>query len=88
MPTRISPTTRDVGHSYSMLARLKPGVTLDQARAEMQSLFIQFKTTHGDLVDQSETGINAAVAGHFLTSGCPMNRALSPSFFGKLAQLR
>jgi putative ABC transport system permease protein len=58
MPTRIPPTTRDVGHSYSMLARLKPGATLDQARAEMQSLFTQFKTSHGDLVDQAETGIS------------------------------
>jgi putative ABC transport system permease protein len=58
MSTRIPPTTRDVGHSYSMLARLKPGTTLNQTRSEMRALFTQFKAAHGDLVDQDETGIS------------------------------
>jgi macrolide transport system ATP-binding/permease protein len=57
MPARIPLVTRDLGHSYFMLARLKPDVTLDQARAEMQTLFARFKTAHGDLVDKQETGI-------------------------------
>jgi putative ABC transport system permease protein len=56
MPTRIPAVTRDLGHSYFMLARLRPGVTLDQARSEMQTLFTRFKADHGDLVDKGETG--------------------------------
>ena len=57
MPTRIPAATRDLGHSYFMLARLKPGVTLAQAQAELQTLLARFKTSHGDLVSQDETGI-------------------------------
>jgi len=57
MPVRIPPVTRDPGHSYFMLARLRPGVTIDQARAEMPAIFARFKAAHGDLVARNETGI-------------------------------
>ena len=59
MPVRIPAATRDLGHFYFMLARLKPGVTLAQAQSELQTLFARFKTAHGDLVSQGETGIVA-----------------------------
>ena len=57
MPVRIPAATRDLGHSYFMLARLKPGVTLPEAQAELQTLFARFKAVHGDLVSQDEIGI-------------------------------
>jgi predicted permease len=56
IPIRV-PAVPERGHYYYMLARLKPGVTLDQARAEMPTLFSRFKAAHGDLVDDGETGI-------------------------------
>jgi len=57
MSARIPPVTWDLGHSYFMLARLKPDVTINQARSEMETLFARFKNAHGDLVDNQETGI-------------------------------
>jgi putative ABC transport system permease protein len=59
MPVRIAEAPRDQGHYYNVLARLKPNVTLDQARAELATLFSQFKATHGDLLDDGEIGIQA-----------------------------
>ncbi len=56
MPIRIASAPRDLGHYYSLLARLKPGVTLEKARAELQTLFSRFRAAHGDLVDQDEVG--------------------------------
>jgi putative ABC transport system permease protein len=60
MPIRIAAAPRDLGHYYSLLGRLKPGVTLEQARTELQALFSGFKATHGDLVDEGETGFQVA----------------------------
>jgi putative ABC transport system permease protein len=57
MPIHISAAPRDLGHYYFMLARLKPGVTPDQARTEMPAIFASFKATYADLVDSDETGI-------------------------------
>ena len=56
MSARIPSVTRDLGHYYFMLARLKPDVTIDQARTEMATLFARFKNAYGDLVDSQETG--------------------------------
>src|SRR5580704_29518 len=50
MPARIAQVPNDLGHYYMLLARLKPGVTLDQARSELGTLFSRFKVTHGNLV--------------------------------------
>ncbi len=57
MPARVAP--RDLGHYYNLLARLRPGVTLPQARQELATLFAQFKVAHGDLVDEGEVGFAA-----------------------------
>ena len=56
MPIRLVAAPRDLGHYYNLLARLKPGVTTTQATNELESLFPQFKLTHGDLVDDGEVG--------------------------------
>ena len=59
MPLRVPAVPRDLGHYYGLLARLKPGVTLVQARAELTTLFSQFKSTHLDLIDDGEIGFEA-----------------------------
>jgi putative ABC transport system permease protein len=59
MPARIAQVPNDLGHYYMLLARLKPGVTLDQARSELGTLFSRFKVTHGNLVDDGEVGFQA-----------------------------
>lgn len=58
-PIRIAHVPRDQGHYYGVLARLKPKVTLDQARSELQTLFPRFKAAHIDLVDEGEVGFQA-----------------------------
>ena len=59
MPIRIAAAPRDLGHYYGLLARLKPGVTVEQARSEVQTLFSRFKAAHGDLIDEGEIGLHA-----------------------------
>jgi putative ABC transport system permease protein len=59
MPLRVPAVPRDLGHYYGLLARLKPGVTLEQARAELTTLFSQFKLVHADLIDDGEVGFEA-----------------------------
>jgi predicted permease len=56
MPVRISSAPTDLGHYYQLVARLKPGVTVAQEQAELQTLFSQFKAVHGDLLDDGEIG--------------------------------
>jgi putative ABC transport system permease protein len=59
MPIRIAAVPRDLGHYYNLMARLKPGVTIDQARAELKTLFTRFRAAHGDLIDDGEIGLQA-----------------------------
>lgn len=56
MPLKIAAAPRDLGHYYNLLARMKAGVTETQARDESAALFPQFKSAHGDLVDDGEAG--------------------------------
>jgi len=56
LPLQIAPAPRDLGHYYNLMTRLNPGVTPQQASAELAGLFSQFKATHGDLVDDGEVG--------------------------------
>jgi predicted permease len=56
LPLRIDPAPRDLGHYYNLLARLRTGETLQQARQELTPLFAQFKADYGDLVDDGEVG--------------------------------
>jgi len=56
MPLQIAAAPRDLGHYYSLLGRLRPEITQQQAREELAALFSQFKASHGDLVDAGEIG--------------------------------
>lgn len=57
-PMRIAGMPRNRDNPYNMLARLKPGVTLDAARAELQTVFARFAAANGDLVERGEVGIH------------------------------
>src|SRR5262245_22767977 len=42
-PMRVNPASTNEGHNYTVLARLKTGVSREQAQAELKSVFEQFK---------------------------------------------
>ena len=57
VPMRTNPASRDQGHNYRVLARLKPGVTPSQAAADMRRVFEQFKDTYPNMLWRDERGI-------------------------------
>jgi putative ABC transport system permease protein len=57
IPLRTNPATRDEGHNYTVLGRLKPGVTLAQAHTDLQLVFARFKDAYPNMVWRGETGI-------------------------------
>jgi putative ABC transport system permease protein len=59
MPIRVPAVPRDLAHYYGLLVRLKPGVTMIRTRAELTTLFSQFKLAHSDLIDDGEIGFEA-----------------------------
>ena len=44
VPFQIDPNTKDQGHYFRALGRLKPGVPLDQAKARLQASAAEFRT--------------------------------------------
>jgi putative ABC transport system permease protein len=57
VPMRVNPAGADQGHNYTVLARLKAGVTREQAQAEMKSIFERFKAAFPNQVWRNEVGI-------------------------------
>ena len=57
VPTRVNPASVDEGHNYDVLARLRPGVSMEQAQAEMKSVFGRFKAAYPKQVWSNEVGI-------------------------------
>jgi len=57
LPLRLQVNPRDQGHNTSMIARLKPGVTLKQAQTEMDGLLPQFRNAYPRHISDSEKGI-------------------------------
>src|SRR5437868_3868336 len=57
-PMRIDAQPRNRENPFNMVARLKPGITLDQARAELATVFASFKEANPDLIDENEIGIH------------------------------
>src|SRR5262249_45018092 len=43
VPFQIDPNTRDVGHYFSVVARLKPGITLEQAKERLNASAAEFR---------------------------------------------
>jgi predicted permease len=57
VPLRTNPASRDEGHNYTILGRLKPGATQAQAHADMQLVFARFKAEYPNMLWRNETGI-------------------------------
>ncbi|HZS05588.1 MAG TPA: ABC transporter permease [Blastocatellia bacterium] len=58
VPLRTNPASRDEGHNYTVLGRLRPGVTLAQANSDMQLVFAGFKAAYPQMLWKRETGIS------------------------------
>ncbi len=59
VPFQLDPDPRDGGMNYFIRARIRPGITLDQVRADLLAVSRQFKADHPELVWDNETGIGA-----------------------------
>ncbi|HZN10703.1 MAG TPA: ABC transporter permease [Blastocatellia bacterium] len=57
VPMRVNPASRQEGHNYRVLGRLKSGVTREQAAAEMRLVFEKFRAAHPQMVWRREEGI-------------------------------
>ncbi|MGH9766850.1 MAG: ABC transporter permease [Blastocatellia bacterium] len=57
VPMRVNPASAGQGHNYTVLARLKPGVSRAQAQAEMKSVFERFKAAYPKHLWPNEAGI-------------------------------
>jgi putative ABC transport system permease protein len=57
VPMRVNSASANEGHNYTVLARLKAGMTREQAQAEMKSIFEQFKATYPRQLWSNEVGI-------------------------------
>src|SRR5215471_9361440 len=55
VPVRVNPASKNEGHNYTVLGRLKGGVTLEQARSELSMLFREFQVAHPQSVRENET---------------------------------
>ena len=59
LPMRTNPASREQGHNYTVLARLKPGVTQAQATADLQLVFDRFKEAFPKMLWRQEEGIRS-----------------------------
>ncbi len=57
VPLQVQADVKDQGHNTNLLARLKPGITIEQAQAEMDQLLPAFRQTYPDHIGPREEGI-------------------------------
>jgi putative ABC transport system permease protein len=57
VPIRTNPASREEGHNYTVLARIKPGLSLHQAAADMSVVFNRFKEAFPKMLWRQEEGI-------------------------------
>ena len=57
IPQRLRVNPQDTGHNTAMVARLKQGITLQQAQAEMDSLLPQFRAQYPNQAGPTDKGI-------------------------------
>jgi putative ABC transport system permease protein len=60
VPIQIRPDPRDDGNNTSMLARLKPGISIEQAQSEMDLLLPEFRNAFPNQVRPGSRGIRLA----------------------------
>ncbi len=58
-PFQLAPTTKDQGHYFAVAARLKPGVTLGQAQAELEASAAAYRERFPDAM---QNGVGFTVA--------------------------
>ena len=68
VPMKTNPASREEGHNYTVLARLKPGVSQQQATADMSVVFDRFKDAFPKMVWRQEQGIRVEPYLQSLTS--------------------
>src|SRR5262249_1740953 len=54
LPMRVNPASQNEGHNWSVIGRLKQGVTQDQARSELKALFNRFRDAYPRQVNRTE----------------------------------
>lgn len=57
VPFQLDPDPRDMRMNYLVRARLRPGVTAEQAMAELRAISSQFRQEHPELMDENEVGV-------------------------------
>ena len=55
VPIRVNPASQNEGHNWTVIGRLKPGITGEQASSELSLLSARFQSEHGRLVADNET---------------------------------
>ena len=56
VPFVFEPDPRDKGQNYIVRARLRPGISLEQAEADLRAVSVQFREAHPDLMEEGEIG--------------------------------
>ena len=54
LPLRVDPASTNEGHNYSVIGRVKDGVTMEQGRSELKVLMDTFRTAHPAWVKENE----------------------------------
>src|SRR5215471_726562 len=68
VPMRTNPASRQEGHNYTVLGRIKPGVSREEASADMSIVFDKFKEAFPQMLWQQEQGIRVEPYLESLTS--------------------
>ncbi len=55
VPMRVNPASKNEGHNWTVIGRLKQGLTADQARSELSLLFEKFRASYPKQVQENET---------------------------------
>ncbi|HKE57831.1 MAG TPA: ABC transporter permease, partial [Pyrinomonadaceae bacterium] len=57
VPMKTNPASREEGHNYTVLGRIKPGVSQQQAAADMSIVFDKFKEAFPQMLWRQEQGV-------------------------------
>lgn len=55
VPMRVNPASMNEGHNWTVIGRLKQGVTADQARSELSLVFEKYRASYPKQVQENET---------------------------------
>jgi putative ABC transport system permease protein len=55
LPEQFDPNSNNQGHIYLVAGRLRPGASIESAKAELQVIGDQFRAAHADIVSKTES---------------------------------